>query len=493
MTSFRSVALRVPFAKWTSGRLASWPLKKFSQIDGAAVPAWIWVVALWAAMSIPAIVLRGSHLEEGTVVALARGAAEDGHWLAPYRYGIRFVERPVLLSWIAAVIGSLSGGVTVWAARIPHVLFLLAGGLMIFDLVKSKASQSAAVFGAMCWFAAPIVAQKFVTAEPDVAVSVLLFGAFFVWWKGVAARSVSLARWASIGLLLAAAGLTKGPQPLGYFTLGVGTYLLLRGRLTDWPGFLLANGMAGIVVGAWYAAVAVPDDVHLWLIHSRIGPTPPGVWLKDHANFVVSMFFEWLPSSLLFVVMCRVLRRTLIENELALAAALYAVVGTLALVVWPGGVATRYAMPGTLGIAVLSGILFDRYRASHPRIIGGSLVLAEVVVIYVIVVGWLVMPFAQSAFNRSSITAGLIKAQQNVPGPLYVCGSSIDLNVLAHFSGPVKEVSCDAPQGIVAPAIAALAPAEAAAVAAGRPDLRVVPRATAPKTTMSQIVEIQSR
>lgn len=485
---------RGPFvADSTVGTLAGWPLRKFSQVDSATVPAWVWVVVLWAVMAIPAIALRASHLEEGTVIALARGAVEDGQWLAPHRYGIRFVERPVLLSWIAAAIGSLSGGVTVWAARIPHLLFLLGGGLMVFDLVRSQASKAAALFGAMCWFAAPIVAQKFITAEPDVTVSVLLFGAFFVWWKGVAAGNVSLARWTMAGLILGAAGLTKGPQPLGYFTLGLGAYLLLRGRLTDLPGFILANGLAGVVVGAWYFAVANPHDVQDWMVHSRLTAIPLDVWVKDHANFIGSMVFEWLPSSLLLALMGGAVRRTLIENELALAAALYAAACTVALVFWPGGVATRYAMPGTLGLAVLSGILFDRYRASRPYLVTVSLIIAEVVVIYVVVVGWLVMPLAHDAFNRGSIAAGLIRPQQTTPGPLYVCGSSIDLNVLVHFSGPIQEVSCGAPYNIVAPALAALAPSDVVAIVAMRPDLRLIPRATLPKSTMPQIVEIQRR
>jgi hypothetical protein len=36
---------------------------------------------------------------------MARGAMEDGHWLTPFIYGERFAERPVLLSWLAALFG----------------------------------------------------------------------------------------------------------------------------------------------------------------------------------------------------------------------------------------------------------------------------------------------------------------------------------------------------------------------------------------------------
>jgi 4-amino-4-deoxy-L-arabinose transferase-like glycosyltransferase len=63
------------------------------------------VILLWIVLIVPAISLRGAHYEEGTTIALARGAFEDEHWLAPYRYGMRFVERPVLVSWLLAVVG----------------------------------------------------------------------------------------------------------------------------------------------------------------------------------------------------------------------------------------------------------------------------------------------------------------------------------------------------------------------------------------------------
>src|SRR5205085_1280505 len=82
--------------------------------------------------------------------------------------------------------------------------------------------------------------------------SVLLFGAFFLWWKGVVSGHVSMLRWVSIAILLAAAGLTKGPQPIAYFTLGVGAYLIVKRHLGDISGFVFSNAVAGLAVAAWY-------------------------------------------------------------------------------------------------------------------------------------------------------------------------------------------------------------------------------------------------
>ena len=44
-------------------------------------------------------------------------------------------------------------------------------------------------------------------------------------------------------------------------------------------------------------------------------------------------------------------KENLRDNDLVLAVVLYAGIGTLALLVWPGGVATRYAMPANLALA----------------------------------------------------------------------------------------------------------------------------------------------
>ena len=51
---------------------------------------------------------------------------------------------------------------------------------------------------------------------------VLSFAALVVWWDGEARGRVTTGRWLACGGLLAALALTKGPQPVGFFALGVG-------------------------------------------------------------------------------------------------------------------------------------------------------------------------------------------------------------------------------------------------------------------------------
>lgn len=472
-----------------------WLLARFCRTDDQK-HATLWILGFWALMAIPAVALRAVHFEEGTVLSLARGAVEEGHWLTPFRYGVRFVERPVLLSWIGAVLGEITGGATIWSIRIPHLAFLLAGAFLIYDLVKTSTGKTAAgLFGALCWFGSPMIALKFVTAEPDVTLTVLLFSVFYVWWKSETGNRLTLVRWLLIGLLLGIAGLTKGPQPVGYVTLGIGAYLVLKRRFADLPGFLLANAIAAGVIGNWYMMVAAPEDAHAWAVHSRLFTESGRILAKDHLDFLISLLVEWLPGSLLLGPAIVILVRKPFnrDHDLMLAAVLYALMCTLVLLVWPGGVASRYAMPGNAGLAVVAGLMFERWRTDHSRPIVIALVTAYIMTVTIMVLGWVVMPLKTRLFQESKIAGQTVNAlRQGEPGPLYVLTDSVEHNMLAYVAGPIREVKLDDLATLTAPALALMTAEEEAALAGRKPTLRLQDRAAvrANKTDL-KLVAIQ--
>jgi 4-amino-4-deoxy-L-arabinose transferase-like glycosyltransferase len=471
----------------------TWFLRQVAWVRSSEIPGWVWVVLLWVVMAFPAVSLRGTHYEEGTVIGLARGALEDGHWLSPHLYGERFVERPVLLSWIGAALGKLTGGVSIWSVRVPHLLFLLAGGLMIYNLVRPLTRRAPAVYGALCWFACPMIAQKFVAAEPDVTMSVLLFAGFFLWWKGESAGRVSLARWVVIGLLLAAAGLTKGPQPLAYFTLGVGAYLLVKRRWANMPGFVLANVIAALVVASWYWAVMQGNDLQGWRAHSRLADGMSlAKWFWDHLDFLYSIVVEWLPGSLLLIPATVALARgqAFRDNNLMLAVILYAVVCSLALLVWPGGIATRYAMPANPALAVLGGLLFEAWWARRPWLMAACNTIVVTLCCYLVLLGWIVMPLAPDTFRQSKLAAQTIEAVRVlVPGPLLVRTANLD--ILAYVAAPVRVVPIAEIEAVTVPTLAILTPADVAEISADRPQFRLVAHAALNDKTASKVFEIR--
>ena len=278
---------------------------------------------------------------------MARGAMEDGHWLTPFVYGQRFAERPVLLSWMAALFGGLTGEVTLWSLRIPHLCFFLAGAWLIYGLLRTVAGKSAALFGALCWISMPVVAPKFINAEPDIVLSVLLFAAFCIWWKGTIGRSMTPWRWLAIGILIALAGLTKGPQPVAFLALGVGAYILLKQR-DQIPAFIAVNLCAGLLIAGWYVVVYQPGDVELWRTHSRLSDTMTGFeTIGDHLDFIKSLAIEFLPGTILLgPAIVIAIRKRDTRHDLLLATILYSVTCTLVLVFWPGGVARALCHAG---------------------------------------------------------------------------------------------------------------------------------------------------
>ncbi|MDF3812905.1 MULTISPECIES: glycosyltransferase family 39 protein [Rhodopseudomonas] len=439
-------------------------LDAFTMLQSLRLPGWLWIVLLWALTVIPAISLRSAHFEEGTVLALARGAAQDGWWLAPHHYGFRFIERPVLLSWIAAALGSLTGEVTLWHIRIPHVLFLLAGALLVWRLVRSQASDSAALFAALCFFGSPMIATKVVTAEPDVMLSVLLFAAFVLWWNGTVAGGVSLRRSLVIGAVLGAAALTKGIQPMAYFPLGVGAYLLWRRQWRQLTPFLIANAIGATLCLAWYLAVFEPGDFTQWLTHSRLG----GHRGDPFYQFDLSILAEWLPLSLMLPFAVYRLSRTERspkadpKADLLLASILYATACTAVLAFWPDAKA-RYAMPATLGLTTMAGLMFDQWKAARPAWLAATLVLVVAVASYPIILGQLVMPLAPDLFQSSRLQGRTINfAQQTLPGVLYTTRHAVNSNVLAHVDGPIHEVTLADLQSVKPPFLALIRSADVA-------------------------------
>jgi 4-amino-4-deoxy-L-arabinose transferase-like glycosyltransferase len=468
----------------TAGRLwdiafvpGEWMLSRFSGLDSSRWPI-LWIIGLFLVQAVPATIIRASNLEEGRIIAIARGALEDGHWLTPFVYGERFAERPVLLSWIAALFGETTGGVTLWSLRIPHLCFFLVGTLLIYSLLRSVTGKSAAIFGALCWISMPVVAPKFINAEPDIVLSVLLFGAFCIWWQGTRDNNTTPGRWFCISILVALAGLTKGPQEVVYFTLGVGAYILLKQR-NQIPAFITANIGAGLIIGGWYGLVYQPGDINTWEAHSRLTQTTNGMaTVRGHLDFVKSLAVEFLPGSILIgpAIMIAVRRWRDHRDDLLVAAILYSVACTLVLLFWPGKVAARYAMPGTMTLAVICGLMFENWRRSHRRVIVSALVVTYVIFGGLLVRGWIVMPFAPRLFQESRIAGQAIAAiLHERPGRLYIAdGDSTDHNMLVYVRGPISAVSLDDLAALNTSAIAVLRPEHERALSQMRPELQLI-------------------
>jgi hypothetical protein len=162
------------------------------------------------------------------------------------------------------------------------------------------------------------------------------------------------------------------------------------------------------------------------------------------------------------------------KSSLLLAALLYSVMCTLVLVVWPGGVAARYAMPASMALAAICGLMFDRWRAEHPRVIVSALVVAYLIFGGLLLRGWVAMPFWPHLFKESEIAdTAIAHAVIGSASPLYVVSSTTDQNMLVYVRHPVEAVTLSEIASLKTPAIAVIQPEETAKLSQQKPGLVV--------------------
>ena len=440
----------------------------------------LWVMLLWFVLVVPAIGLRGAHYEEGTTIGIARGAFEDGHWLAPFLYGERFVERPVLVSWLLGGIGAMVGCLPVWVARLPAVLSLLAGASLIFWLVRRSASPRASLFASVCFLISPMVLQKVVTAEADSVVSTMLFAGFILWWIGHTQGGPTVRRWLAIGGVLTAAALVKGPQPLGFFFLGIGAYLLLQRQWREFLALALCGLMPAAVVGAWYWSVYQPGDLALWQSQSRLVASPSlAQYAGNVAHFTGQLILEWLPAVIIAVpaAVAAVRKRLPGDRDLFVALILYAMVCSAVLVFWPNA-RTRYAMPGCLAMAA-AGIAFDSFVTARSRWAEAAQWTAGCLILYALVLGWLVLPLAPrlaDVHRRHGEIVAAILAER--PATLYVVPEILNKNVLVYVPAPIRVVPFEEIARLAPPFWALVTPEQEQQMLPPAPERHVVHRLT---------------
>ena len=426
------------------------PLDRLADIIAGASPGRLAavVVAIWAVSVFPAIALRGLHWEEGRIISIALGAM-DGHLLVPHVFGERFAERPVLLSLIQAGLGSIIGDITPWVARLPVVLALLAGALLVFHIVRRYASAAAGFVGAACYLASIQIHKKVITAEGDVLLSVLSLLAVWLWWNGTLKERRSPLRWAAIAALVTGVAMVKGPQMAGFFGVGIGLAILVGRHWRDLPGYVAVGVVSLGAVVAWYLLVfqSGAGDVDMWVRHSRF-VAPPSIdeYLTARIVFLLVLAGEMMPALLLAVPFwwCT-LRRHRDDPTAAFGMAIfcYAVPVTLLLAPWPGS-DTRYAMCAFPAVAIAAGLGFERFRhlARLRRV-----VLSIVVVLlgFRVLYGWVAMPALSELFDRSRQDALVVQAAIDAdPAPISFVWIREDYNIMVQVDAEIRSRPLDA-------------------------------------------------
>jgi 4-amino-4-deoxy-L-arabinose transferase-like glycosyltransferase len=430
------------------------------------LPPAVLLIVVFALAVLPNLTVRSFVWEEGRIAELARDITLRGDLLEPAIYGERYAEKPSLLSWIIAGVGYATGELNEWSARLPTMVAVLVTALLVLQLTRRFASEAAALFAAGCFVFCPLVLRKLTIAEPDTLITALIFGALVIWWWS---RKRRIVRCLVCGALLALAAMTKGPQPLAYFALGIGGHLVVRKRWSEAADLILTLSIPAAAVVAWAVAVYRPGDPAVWLGYMRLTPRlDAAVYLIERARFGGTMLLDLLPGILLVTYFWNQ-RETLDREKRELHELLFWFAGaaTLVLFFWPGA-NTRYAMPAAPAVAVMAGLGFDYLWQRRRVLVRAAMIMLGGLIAYQLALVWIVMPMFAERFGASR-TAGLAIARAVGPSTSVFNVDGPDCNQLFYVSRPIRLVRRDEALQLQPPAWLVLAPAKLEWIKAHQP------------------------
>ena len=418
----------------------------------------------------PLIFFRGYNAHEGLAVSIARTTLETGNWLVPHMYNVRFIESPTLQSRIIAAISAPFGAVNQVTARLPSFLFLLFGCFLIYWLLrKVAASVPAALLGVALFLACPLVIRLYVSVTPDLPLAVLLFFAFVLWWSGYAEERLTVGRWLLIGIVLALAGMMKGPEPVGYFALGIGLYVLLTRSWRQIPGLVLAGVICILPVAFWALGTYAAGDQSDWAAYMRLAH--PRAVFYGPVTAIVHTVAETLPATLAaaaFLIARAFQEKDVVRPGLVPALACYAFVAAIFVLFWPGGSVPRYYFPMVPALCVFGGLAYDQLSARRPEFMAPVLAVAAALLLYAF--GYAVAsPFFPMHFRHEKVQAEQVAVLVDAaPGTIYWSGD-VALNILPYLPGQILYASLDELAAVPGPAWMIMTNDDANALLARRP------------------------
>ncbi len=428
------------------------------------------IVVACAVLAGPLLFFRGYNAHEGLAVSLARTTLETGNWLVPSMYNERYIESPALQSRIIALVSAPFGSANQLTARLPSFLFLLFGCFLIYgQLRRVAASVAAALFAVALFLACPLVMRLYVSVTPDLPLAVLLFFAFTLWWSGYAQGAFSFRRWLAIGVVLALAAMVKGPQPVAYFALGIGVFVLITRAWRQIPGLIFAGVICVIPVLIWAATIFTPGDQADWGAYMRLAH-PRAVFYGPVAA-ILHTVVETLPAVLgavAFAISRRFGGKQATPPGFILALACYAFIAAVFVLFWPGGSVPRYYFPMLLPLCVFAGLGYDQLSARRPQLLAPVFAVTAALLLYAL--GYAVAsPFFPMQFRHEKVQAEQAAALlQAAPGTIYWSGD-VALNILPYLPGHILNASLEELATTPGPAWMIMTADDANALLARRP------------------------
>lgn len=214
--------------------------------------------------------------DEGLHAAIAQGMVESNDWVVPRMLGEPFLDKPILYFWLQALSIKVFGFHAA-AVRLPGLVCGLLGSVTCGWLALELWGRRAAVWATALHMTMVVPLALAQAAVHDVALVPFTNAALVCFWKGAQTQATPRARalaFASAGVLLGGAFLTKGLIGIALVGLAYGAWLVVSRRLS-WP--IIAGGAAALAIAAlvaipWYVLMELrnPGYAHYYFVERHL-------------------------------------------------------------------------------------------------------------------------------------------------------------------------------------------------------------------------------
>src|SRR2546423_3698027 len=111
------------------------------------------VLAIWAAIYLPALGSLEIKGEEGRRILPAVAMLDTGNYLVPQVGSEPYYRKPPLVNWLVAASFKLAGVRNEWTARLPSVLCVLAVALAFITVARRSLGPNGSLIAALIWLA----------------------------------------------------------------------------------------------------------------------------------------------------------------------------------------------------------------------------------------------------------------------------------------------------------------------------------------------------
>ena len=219
------------------------------------LPAWVLVLAVWAAVYLPGLGTFEIKGEEGRRILPAMAMLASGNYLIPQVGSDIYFSKPPLVNWLIAASFRLLGR-SEWSARLPSVAAILAVAMAFITIGRVGLGRRGSSIAALVWLTTFGLIEKGRLIEIEalyVSLVALAVICWLSWWLGKASPWLT---WTVPWLWLGLGWLAKGPVHLIFF------YAVVLGVLCQFRQLkqLLhpAHFLGLLVMLGMFAAWAVP-------------------------------------------------------------------------------------------------------------------------------------------------------------------------------------------------------------------------------------------